>query len=66
MPSYLKAIRKKCKDCMGNYRDGKVDCMVHGCPLYPFMYFSAENVGKRRAKRDRKGNPDALPVGFRR
>lgn len=32
-----KAMLSKCHDCMGYYKDGKVDCQVTGCPLYPWM-----------------------------
>ena len=31
------AILAKCADCSGHYIDGRVDCGVHTCPLYPFM-----------------------------
>jgi hypothetical protein len=31
------AMLGKCFDCMGGYRDGKVDCRVPACPLYPWM-----------------------------
>jgi hypothetical protein len=30
-------IRAKCFDCMGAYDDGKADCKVPKCPLYPLM-----------------------------
>jgi len=32
-----KAIFAKCADCMGFYVDGRVDCKIPLCPLYPFM-----------------------------
>ncbi len=31
------AIRAKCCDCMGYYIDGRTDCELPDCPLYPFM-----------------------------
>jgi len=31
------AMKCKCEDCMGLYKDGRVDCEVTGCPLYPWM-----------------------------
>jgi len=31
------AILSKCHDCCGQYMDGKQDCGVRKCPLYPFM-----------------------------
>lgn len=33
------AIIAKCFECMGGYVDGKVDCKIADCPLYPFMPF---------------------------
>ena len=33
----LQAIRAKCYECMAGYDDGKYDCIVSDCPLYPFM-----------------------------
>lgn len=31
------AILAKCYDCMGGYGDGKMNCGIPGCPLYPLM-----------------------------
>lgn len=33
------AIRAKCYDCMGFYRDGLVDCEIQRCPLYPYRSY---------------------------
>lgn len=33
------AILAKCYDCMGYYADGKKDCKVQRCPLYPFSHY---------------------------
>jgi hypothetical protein len=30
-------IHAKCYDCMGGYRDGRVDCCCPACPLYAWM-----------------------------
>lgn len=35
--SYKQMIRAKCKDCMCDYIDGRRDCEVETCPLYPAM-----------------------------
>ncbi len=32
-----KRIYAKCYDCMGGYADGKNDCEVPKCSLYPLM-----------------------------
>lgn len=34
-----KAILAKCYECTNGYVDGKVDCCLSDCPLYPFMPF---------------------------
>ena len=31
------ALKAKCYDCMGGYKDGKQDCGVTACSLYPQM-----------------------------
>lgn len=41
------AIISKCYDCMGWYSDGKVDCGMDQCSLYPFMPY---NPNRRRGK----------------
>jgi hypothetical protein len=30
-------ILAKCYDCMGNYFDGRIDCDIEDCPLYPLQ-----------------------------
>lgn len=36
-PSMKRAILAKCKDCMCNYVDGRLDCGVESCSLYFWM-----------------------------
>lgn len=36
-PSFVRAIKLKCRDCMGNYQDGRHDCRVPTCSLYFWM-----------------------------
>lgn len=31
------AIKAKCYECTGYYADGKDDCQMPMCPLYPYM-----------------------------
>lgn len=40
------AIKAKCFDCCAYYEDGKVDCGVKGCPLYPWMPYRKEKAPK--------------------
>ncbi len=35
--SMAKGIKEKCSDCMSEYMDGRNDCGVDSCSLYPFM-----------------------------
>ncbi len=37
------AIRGKCYDCCGGYADGKADCEIPRCPLYPFMPYKTDS-----------------------
>ncbi len=44
------AILAKCADCVGFYVDGKVDCQMPDCPLYPFMPYRAQKEVKIPAR----------------
>jgi len=35
-------LRAKCYSCMGYYADGKMDCQVPECPLYPKMPYRSK------------------------
>jgi hypothetical protein len=37
--SRKRAIEAQCHECMGHYRDGKVDCENVRCPLYRWMVY---------------------------
>ncbi len=39
-PTRKEAIETKCKDCCGEYYDGKEDCEVTICPLYTYMPYN--------------------------
>jgi hypothetical protein len=58
--SFRQAIISKCYECMGYYIDGKVDCGLDDCPLYPIMPY-----GKiKKAKKLEPKKP--VPPGFKR
>ena len=42
------AMLSKCYECCNGYADGKVDCGVESCPLYPYMPFSAHKITSGR------------------
>lgn len=46
-PSLKKAVLAKCKDCVCDYVDGRLDCEIETCSLYPWMPY-----GKLRKKRN--------------
>jgi hypothetical protein len=46
------AIMAKCFDCLGYYADGRQDCRIAKCSLYPFMPYN-ENSAKRKTREER-------------
>jgi len=40
--TFRETLLAKCYDCLGYYRDGKMDCNVPNCPLYQFMPYREE------------------------
>ncbi len=57
--SLKQAILAKCADCLGLYADGKADCDMPDCPLYPFMPYGVAWKSRQRGKR-----AGIIPVGF--
>lgn len=49
--SRSKAMTAKCCDCSGYYIDGRVDCEVKTCPLYPYMPYG--EFAKKYTRPDR-------------
>ena len=46
--SHNQAIKAKCNECMGGFIDGRIDCGISECPLYPFMKYGV--AWKTRSK----------------
>ena len=44
------AMLAKCFECCLGYADGKTDCRVPSCPLYPFMPFAPVHKNRPRRK----------------
>jgi hypothetical protein len=44
------AIRVKCWDCSGHYVDGRQDCRVPWCPLYPWMPYGTMRKERSNGK----------------
>jgi uncharacterized CHY-type Zn-finger protein len=45
-------IANKCCQCMNNYADGRKDCKVKRCPLYPWMPYNSENSRAKKMESD--------------
>lgn len=41
-------IKAKCAECMNNYADGKIDCGISECPLYPMMRYGGAWKGREK------------------
>jgi len=52
--TFKQAIYARCYDCMGYFLDGKQDCRVPACPLYPLMAYN-QNRKKRTNKKTMPG-----------
>lgn len=48
------AIQAKCYECMGGYADGKGDCKISNCPLYPWMFYKEGGAVKRELSEEEK------------
>ncbi len=44
--THKQAIYAKCYDCMGYFIDGRMDCRLCGCSLYPFMVYRNTAQGR--------------------
>ncbi len=42
--SRSEAMKAKCFECCNGYIDGKVDCGIKDCPLYPWMPFNSSGT----------------------
>lgn len=53
----------KCFDCMGGYADGRKDCRVPHCPLYPWMPYNPNRkaaVSSRDAKTEGESDSEGI------
>jgi hypothetical protein len=48
------AIKAACFCCEGYYLDGKVDCELPDCPLYPFMQYNKNKQKSRVVSEETK------------
>lgn len=52
--TFKQAIYARCYDCMNYFSDGKNDCKIPSCPLYPFMPYK-EKEEKQYTRRSKPG-----------
>jgi hypothetical protein len=52
--TFKQAIYAKCYDCMNYFSDGKIDCKIPSCPLFPFMPY--------RLDREKRNTKKTMPV----
>lgn len=55
------AIRAKCADCMCDFADGRGDCGIVACPLYPFMPYGRRAVRAKSSTKRCSEAPDTTP-----
>lgn len=48
------AVAAKCFECMNGFIDGRQDCAIPDCPLYPWMPFNPNKPAKTARKTDFK------------
>jgi hypothetical protein len=44
--SASQSIKAKCCDCMGDFIDGRNDCEIEDCPLYPLQPYKKNKTEK--------------------
>lgn len=59
--SILAAVKAKCFDCCAYFEDGREDCGVEDCPLYPWMAY-----GKARRERPKRELSEAQKANLER
>lgn len=63
--SPAKAIKANCYMCMNSYSDGRNDCEILDCPLYPFMPYRKDRIKARRVLSEKQQESLQKLVTFR-
>ncbi len=63
--SLRQAVYAYCYSCMGYFADGRADCGVPDCPLYPFMLFRAGRKTEIKKPRTEKQIEASLKLAKR-
>jgi len=51
------AILAKCCDCMGYHGDGRIDCHMPHCSLYPWMAYRDREGKPKQVRKSRRQQP---------
>lgn len=46
--SLKQSVLAKCAECTCKYADGKADCVIPECPLYPYMVYGTTWKGREK------------------
>ena len=52
--TFKEALIAKCAECMNNYIDGRADCEMETCPLYPYMPYQKKVERPKRKVSDKQ------------
>lgn len=63
--SRKEAMKAKCKDCCGNYKDGRYDCCVVACPLYEWMPYRTHEPDRSWVMEKREPTQARVEAGRR-
>ena len=63
--SPLKAIKANCYQCMNSYIDGKANCQIPDCPLYPYMPYRKDKAKVKRVRSEKQQEALQKLVSFR-
>ena len=44
-------LKAKCCECMGDFADGKVDCLIPECPIYPYQPYQKSVLRPKRCSK---------------
>jgi hypothetical protein len=60
-----KAITANCYFCMNTYVDGRTDCEIPDCPLYPYMPYRKDKSKSRKVLSEKQKESIRKLVSFR-
>jgi hypothetical protein len=52
--SFKQACLAKCADCTNSFSDGREDCQIPTCPIYPFMPYRDSKNNESQSNRPKR------------